>query len=214
MSILFLLFTCGKLTPLRWSQFLLMAFQLTVFKSPVTSLIVNASITVLTCPFILLNVNSTGAVSKVATAPFITLTWLIHISPCKPNFAAISAFRYVCVLPSSNRAFMVKLILPFSTMIGVTCNEIHLSFWHPVAINDFVVSPFPWGIFLIDVLDSSLIHHPGWHCVTFYCAFLNIHLCCKLTCNCILQLCDFLPNNRNTTHEFLQSPIFVVYSYF
>ena len=71
---LLLLFTCEKVTPLRWFQFLLMAFQVTVFKSPVTSLIVNVSIAVLTCPFILLNVNSVGAVSEVATIPFITLT--------------------------------------------------------------------------------------------------------------------------------------------
>ena len=91
---------------------------------------------VLTCPFILLNLNSTGAVSKVATVPFITLTWLLLMSPCKPNFAAISAFRYVCVLPSSNRAFMIKLLLPFSTMTGTVCNEIHPSFWHFVATND------------------------------------------------------------------------------
>ena len=52
----------------------IMAFQLTVFKSPVTLLIVNASITMLTCPFILFNLNSTGAVSKVATVSFISLT--------------------------------------------------------------------------------------------------------------------------------------------
>ena len=49
-------------------------FPLTVFKSPVTSLIVNASIRVLTCPLILLNLNYTGAASKIATVPFITLT--------------------------------------------------------------------------------------------------------------------------------------------
>ena len=69
-----------------------------------TSWIVNVSITVLTCPFILLDVNSSGAVWKVATAQFITLTWLFSISQCKSNFAAISAFRYVCVLPSTEHS--------------------------------------------------------------------------------------------------------------
>ena len=45
---------------------------------------------------ILLNVNSTGAISKVAIFPFIALTWPFRISPCKPNFVAISALRYMC----------------------------------------------------------------------------------------------------------------------
>ena len=39
-----------------------------------------------------------------------------------------------------------------------------------------VISLFLWGIFLIDVLESPLIIFPGWHCVTFSCAFSNNHL--------------------------------------
>ena len=81
MSIL-ILFTCGKLTSPRWSQFLLTTSQLTTFKWLVISLIVHASITAWNCPIILRNITSTGDVSKVATVPFIALTWLFRISPC------------------------------------------------------------------------------------------------------------------------------------
>ena len=136
---------------------------------------------------------------------FITLTWLFRISSCKPNFTAVFAFSYVCVLPSSNRAFMIRLLLPFSTMIGTACNEIHPSFWYSVTINDIFCCCSPsMRIFWTDILDSALIHLPGWHCVTLYCAFSNNYLCCKFIPNCILQLCDLLANSKNTTREFLQ----------
>ena len=101
--------------------------QLTVFKSPVISLIENASITMLTC--IILNLNSTGAV------PFITLTWLYifpHVSPCMLQHLHLD----VCVLLSSNRAFMIKLLLLFSTIFGTVHSEIHPQLWHSVAIYD------------------------------------------------------------------------------
>ena len=130
---------------------------------------------------------------------FITLTWLFRISSCKPNFTAVFPFSYVCVLPSSNRAFMIRLLLPFSTMIGTVCNEIHPSFWYSVTINDIFCCCSPsMRIFWIDILDSALIHLPGWHCVTLYCAFFsNNHLCCKFIPNCILQLCDLTKNFVN-----------------
>ena len=42
---------------------------------------------------------------------------------------------------------------------------------------------------MISVLTSALIHLPGWHCVTFYCAFSNINLCCRLRPT---SFCDFV----------------------
>ena len=57
---------------------------------------------------------------------------------------------------------------------------------------------------MIALLNCVLIRLPRWHCVTFYCAFSNIHLFCKLTPDCILQLCDLL-KNKNTICKFLVS---------
>ena len=205
--------TFRKLTRLRWSQALLVTFQVFILKSTVTSLMINISITVLTRPLTIFNVNSTSAVLKVATAPFIKLTWFFSISPFKLNYGAISTFRYVCVLPSSNRPFMIKLLIPFSATIGTAWVEIHSSFWHSVAINALFWCSFrPWGIFVINVMDSALSHLSGRNRVTFYCAFPKSHLCCKLTSKCILQLYSLLPSSTNATHEFQQSPI--LYSYF
>ena len=144
----------------------------------------------LTCPFILLNLSSTGAVSKVATVSL--SLWLdfyisCHVDPTMLQYLHLD----VCVLPSPYRAFMIKLLLPFSTIVGTVCNETHPNFWHSVVINHVIRCSFPsMRNILIAVLNSALIHLTGWHCVTFYCAFSVIHLCCKLTPNGILQLCN------------------------
>ena len=184
-----------------------------------TFLITNTSITVLSCPLILY-----WACFKGYYCPVLTFTWLLRTSTCMSNFDAISAFRYLCVLPSSNRVFMIKLLPLFSTMIGTVCNEIASSADHCVlfppppccsspSMRDFfyccteLCSNSSSWLALRNILF-------GWHCVTFYCAYSKIHLFCKWTPKCILQLCNLLPNKKNTTREFLQFSIFVFYSYF
>ena len=46
--------------------------------------------------------------------------WLVSPTfPCKPNFAAISAFKYVCVLPSSNRIKILIIKIYYQTFTPI-----------------------------------------------------------------------------------------------
>ena len=95
------------------------------------------------------------------------------------------------------------------------CNEINPSFWHFVAINDVLYCSFhsmrDIFVWKAEFCSDSYSWLALCNILLF---FFKQPSLMQVAPSCILQLRDLPPNNKNTTCEFIQSPIFVVYSYF
>ena len=74
-----------------------------------------------------------------------------------------------------------------------------------------IVPPLPSGIFMIDILNSALIHLHGCHCVTFYCALSNNHLYYKLTPSAFYNFVTFFQTTKRQLVSFY-SPLSLLFN--
>ena len=77
----------------------------------------------------------------------------------------------VCLLPSPYRAFMIKLLLPFFTIVDTVCYEIHPNFRHSVVINHVICCSFPSMRNIFDCCSEFCSNSSSWL------ALCNILLC-------------------------------------